>query len=107
MKTDILHAMDIQRVMCLVLLDLSVAFDTVLHKLLLNWLKFQFCITGSALSLIELYLTQRSQKVVIDNLESDPVTLTQDVPKGSVLGPILYTFHESPGRLVQITWVCR
>ena len=56
-KTDILDAMDKQRVTCLVLLDLSAAFNTVLHKLLLNWLKYCFGITGSALSWIKSYLT--------------------------------------------------
>ena len=80
MKTDIRDAMDKQRVTCLLLLDLSVAFSTVSHELLLNQLKFQFSVTGSAWSWIKLYLTQRSQKVVIDDLESDPVTLTQGVP---------------------------
>ena len=100
-KTDILNAMDKQKVTCLVLLDLNVAFDTVLHELLLNWLKFWFGITGSTLSWIELYFTQRPQKVVIDDLESDPVTLTQDMPQGSVLGAnSVHPFHESPGRPV-------
>ena len=95
-KTDILDAMDKQRVACLVLLDLSIAFDTALHKLLLNMMKFCFVITGSSLSWIELYLTQMSQKVVIDDLESDPMTLAQAVPQGSVLGPIPNTLFMSP-----------
>ena len=94
-KTDILDVMDKQRVTCLVLLDLSAAFNTLLHELLLNWLKNWFGINGSALAWIELYLTQRSQKIVIDDLEFDPVTLTQGVPQGSVLGPTLYTLFMS------------
>ena len=81
---------------CLVLLDLSAAFDTVSHELLLNWLKFRFGITGSALSWVESYFTQRSQKVIIDDFESYHITLTQGVPQGSVLGPILYTLFMSP-----------
>ena len=95
-KTDLLDAMDKQKVTCLVLLHLSAAFDTVSHELLLNWLKFWFGITGSALSWIESYLTQRSQKVIIEDFESDHMTLTQGVPQGSVLGPILYTLFTSP-----------
>ena len=82
--------------MCLVLLDLSVAIDTVWHELTLNQLKLQFGITGSAWSWIKSYLTQRSQKVVINDLESAPMTLTQGMPQGSVLGPILYTPFTSP-----------
>ena len=49
-KMYILDAMDKQRVMYLVLLGLSVAFYAVSHELLLNWLKFQFGITGCAWS---------------------------------------------------------
>ena len=97
-KTNILNAMGKQRVTCLVLSDLSAAFDTLSHELLLNWLKFQFCITGSTLSWIESYLTQRSQKAVIDDLEFDPVTLTQGMSQGSILEPILYTLFTSPLR---------
>ena len=106
-KTDLLDAMDNQKVTCLVLLDLSAAFDTVSHELLLNQLKLRFGITGSALSWIESYLTQRSQKVIIDDFESDHITLTQGVPQGSVLGPILYTLFMSPlGNLCRSHGVC-
>ena len=97
----------IKKVTCLVLLDLSAAFDTVSHELLLNWLKFRFGITGSVLSWIESYLTQRSQKVIIDNFESDHIILTQGVPQGSVLGPFLYTLFMSPlGNLCRSHGVC-
>ena len=97
-KTDILDAMDKQRVMCLVLLDLSAVFDTVLHDLLLNWLKFWFSITSSALSRIKFYHTQRSQKVVIDDLEPG------HAPGVSPWANSVHPFHESPGKLGQITW---
>ena len=45
-KTDILHVMDIHEVICLVMLDLSVVFDTVSHSLLLNRLQYCFGIEG-------------------------------------------------------------
>ena len=96
-KDDILTAIDNQEVMCLVLLDLSAAFDTVLHLLLLNWLQYRFGFTDTILEWIGSYLSGRTQQVVIDGAEgqpqgqSDQVTLTFGVPQGSVLGPILFT----------------
>ena len=56
-KTDILKAMDNQEVACLVLLDLSAAFDTVDHKILLERLENYFGITGTTLRWIRSYLT--------------------------------------------------
>ena len=48
-KADILKAMDSQEITCLVLLDLSAAFNMVGHKILLNWLENHFGIKGMAL----------------------------------------------------------
>ena len=41
-KTDILKAMDNREICCLLLLDLSAAFDAISHELLLNRLKYRF-----------------------------------------------------------------
>ena len=60
-KTDILDAIDRKEVTCLVLLDLSAAFDTISHKLLINHLKYHFGITDTILQWISSYLTNRSQ----------------------------------------------
>ena len=56
-KADILKVMDNQEVTCLVLLDLSAAFDMVDHKILLERLENYFGINSIALWWIELYLT--------------------------------------------------
>ena len=56
-KADILHAMDKQEVSCLVLLDLSAAFDTIDYLILFKHLKNHFGITGVALKWIKSYLT--------------------------------------------------
>ena len=58
-KNDILMSLDNKQVTCLILLDLSAAFDTVSHELLLNHLKYHFRITGVVLKWLEEYLTGR------------------------------------------------
>ena len=75
-----------------VLLDLSAAFDTVDHQLLLS--DFSDCgVEGTALSLLEPYLENREQCVAIGESRSEPTALQYGVPQGSVLGPVLFTVH--------------
>ena len=57
-KTDKIHAMDNHEVICFLMLDLSAAFDTVSHSLLLNRLKYHFGIEGKSLQWIKDYLVQ-------------------------------------------------
>ena len=97
-KADILKAMDNQEVTCLVLLDLSAAFDTVDYKILLNQLESHLGIKGMALLWIESYLKNQSQRVVIGDTsttgaKSESISLKFGVPQGSVLGPILFTLY--------------
>ena len=93
--TDLLDAIDKKEVTCLVLLDLSAAFDTVNHSILLQCLKYRFGIQGRVLDWITSYHTNQTQKVMIDDLESDPVELSRGVPQGSVLGPVLFNLYTS------------
>ena len=80
----------------LVLLDLSTAFDTVDHQLLLG--HFSDCgVEGTALSLLKSYLENREQCVPIGESRSEPKDLQYGVPQGSVLGPVLFTVYT--GRL--------
>ena len=85
-----------QKVTALVLLDLSAAFDTIDHGILLSRLHSTYGLTGNALSLLSSYLSNRFQKVTINNSSSDPLPLTTGVPQGSVLGPLLFTLYTSP-----------
>ena len=76
----------------LVLLDLSAAFDTVDHQLLLS--DISDCgIEGTAFSLLKSYLENREQCVSIGETLSEPTTLQYGVPQGSVLGPVLFTVY--------------
>ena len=76
----------------LVLLDLSTAFDTVDHQLLLS--DFSDCgVEGTALVLLESYLENREQCVAIGKSRSEPTTLQYGVLQGSVLGPVLFTVY--------------
>ena len=88
-NSDILNAMNNKEVTCLVLLDLSVAFDTINHQLLLNHLKYHFGFQGMVLQWLQSYLTACTQKIILENAvknsESTPKPLKWGVPRGSVL----------------------
>ncbi|PJE77993.1 hypothetical protein CI610_03077 [invertebrate metagenome] len=74
---------------CLVFCDISKAFDRVWHKGLLVKLK-SYGICGNFLSWIENYLTNRRQKVFINNCYSDFGLIHAGVPQGSILGPLFF-----------------
>ena len=65
------------------------AFDKVPHKRLLKNL-WGYGIRGKVHSWINGFLTDRSQKVVIEGKSSDSAKITSGIPQGSVLGPILF-----------------
>ena len=95
-KNDILMTMDKQQVSILLLLDLSAAFDTVNHNLLLRRLSDRCGIQGHTYKWLESYLSERFQMVRIKSETSNKVPLTCGVPQGSVLGSLLFAIYTLP-----------
>ena len=93
---DLLMSMDEQKVSILTLLDLSAAFDTIDHEILISRLEYVYGVSGKALSWIESYLKGRVQRITIQGVQSCPAPLIYGVPQGSVLGPVLFVLYMSP-----------
>ena len=92
----IIRANSQQQVSCLCLLDLSAAFDTIDHTILLERLSSWFGISGTALNWIKSYLTSRSFYVQVKDSQSSVFQLLYGVPQGSVLGPLLFILYTTP-----------
>ena len=80
----------------LVSLILSAMFDMVSHDTLLDLLQREFEVTGMALSWIQSYLSDRLHFVKLGHHQSPAVSLNIGVPRGSVLGPLLFAVYCSP-----------
>ena len=88
--SDILLAIDSGNLYALVLLDLSAAFDTVDHDILIRRLKTSY---GMVLQWFQTYLVGRSQCVRTGLSASLLTLIVCGVPQGSVLSPILFLLY--------------
>jgi len=93
---DILCAVDRSCGVILVLLDLSAAFDTIDHNVLIRRLSEENGIKGAVLQWIISYFESRYQSVSIKDVVSNPSALCYGVPQGSVLGPEIFSIYTTP-----------
>ena len=104
---------DSQNIVHAVFLDLSKAFDSISHKLLMKKLS-TLNFSESALKLMGDFLNQRTQKVKVNGKQSDWIELARGVPQGTVLGPLMFNLYvndlndciDSNSRLVQYADDC-
>ncbi len=88
----ILKAMDNRQLTAVVLLDMSKAFDSLDHGILISKLE-DIGASSTALKWFTSYVTNRCQTVRINSTLSDTLELTNGVPQGSILGPLLFSIY--------------
>ena len=91
--SDIFSAIDGGNIALMSMLDMSAAFDTVDHQILLQRLNTSFGVSSTVLDWFTSYLSDRQQHVRHSAHSSATTTLTCGVPQGSVLGPILFILY--------------
>ena len=96
MLNDLLLSSDKGFISLLVLLDLSAAFDTIDHLILIDQLENLVGLSGQALSWFRSYISERHQSVYTANESSYRSRVRYGIPQGSVLGPLLFSLHMLP-----------
>ena len=89
---NILHGLDKHKHCAAIFIDLSKAFDTVSHNILLQKLASSG-LDDLSVKWFSNYLTGRTQSVVADGFKSNSLLINKGVPQGSILGPLLFTLY--------------
>ena len=104
-QNDIRLAMDNHCVTLLLLLDLSLAFDTVNLDILLNRLEHYFGVSRTALEWLNSYLKGRHQSVFLNGIKSVEHELVWGATGVCILADIVQHVHSSIGRYYQAPWI--
>ena len=101
-KADIMNEIHHQKGVFLVLLDLSAAFDTVKHSILIDRIAHEIGVTGTALNWFRSYFSGRSTQILIDGVYSRTCDMSYGLPQGSIVGPRAFTIYTIPiGRIIK------
>ena len=92
LKEEVSPAMESVASTDVIMMDFAKAFDRVNHSLLVHKLN-HYGIRGNTNSLIETFLHDRKQALVVDEAKSDYKYVKSDVPQGSVLGLCLFLLY--------------
>jgi hypothetical protein len=95
-RNDIVNELDQGKIVMLVLLDMSAAFDTIDHDILVNRLNNEYGIGGCVLNWFSSYLKDRTSRVCVLGNYSSVHPLKYGVPQGSVAGPPIFTLYSKP-----------